>query len=239
MALLDLIGDACEQIGLLRPAAIVSSLDQNVKQFLALANREGQELATGDSVGRVFFWTALQTQSTFITAAAETQGAIQTLMPGFRRLIPETMWNRTLRQKVPPISPQDWQQIKAGLINTAYPYFRFLGKNLLFTPLPTAGQTIATEYHSKNWCENNTATSTYSAWNADTDVGLLPEDIMRQGLVWRWKQSKNFDYAEDYRTYQTIVLNAMANDGGQPKIYAAEQTWQPSIAVPNGSWALP
>jgi hypothetical protein len=239
MALLDLIGDVSEQIGLLRPSSVISSLDQQVKQLLALANREGQELASGDSVSRAFFWTALDTETTFTTLAAETQGAIQTLMPGFRRFITETMWNRSLRQKVPPITPQAWQQIKAGNINTAYPYFRFRGKNLLFTPTPTAGQTIAVEYHSKNWCEKSDGTVTYAAWNADTDLGLLPEDIMRQGIVWRWKAAKNFDYAEDYRTYQTIVLNAMANDGGSPKLNMGEQGWEPSIAVPNGSWALP
>ena len=238
MALLDLIGDVSEQIGLLRPASVISSLDQRVRQLLSLANREGQELATGDSVNRACFWSALDTEATFTTLAAETQGAIQTLMPGFRRLITDTMWNRTLRQKVPIITPQAWQQLKAGNTTTAYPYFRFLGKNLLFTPTPTAAQTIGVEYHSKNWCENAAGTLTYSAWAADTDVGLLPEDIMRQGIVWRWKASKNFDYAEDYRTYQTIVLNALANDGGSPKLQMGEAMWNPSIAVPDGSWAL-
>ena len=53
MSLLTMIGDVCEQIGLLRPNIVLSSLDQQVKQLLAMANREGRELATGDSaVGR-------------------------------------------------------------------------------------------------------------------------------------------------------------------------------------------
>lgn len=237
MALLGLIGDVCEQIGLIRPAAVVTSLDQQVKQLLALANREGQELATGDSVGHACFWTALDTEATFVTLAAEVQGNITTLLPGFRRLITGTMWNRSLKQKIPPISAQDWQALKAAATVGTYTYFRFRGKSLLFTPTPTAGQTIAAEYAGANWCENAAGTVTYNAWNADTDVGRLPEDIMRQGIVWRWKAAKNFDYAEDYRTYQTIVLNAMANDGEHPRLSAAgEMDWRPSIAIPSGSW---
>jgi hypothetical protein len=239
MALLDLIGDVSEQIGLLRPASVISSLDQQVKQLLALANQEGRDLATGDSVVRAFYWSALVKEATFLTVAAETQGAIQTLLPGFRRLSKETFWNRSLRQKVPPITAQAWQEIKAGNINTAYPYFRFVGKNLLFTPTPTAGQTIAVEYHSKNWCEKSDGSVTRAAWADDTDLALLPQELMQQGIVWRWKAAKNFDYAEDYRTYQTNVLQAMANDADSPKLdIAGEPSWEPSIAVPSGSWAI-
>ena len=73
MALLDLIGDVSEQIGLLRPASVISSLDQRVRQLLSLANREGQELATGDSVNRACFWSALDTEATFTTLAAKSR----------------------------------------------------------------------------------------------------------------------------------------------------------------------
>lgn len=240
MALLGLIGDVCEQVGLVRPTSVISSLDQQVRQLLALANAEGRELSTGDSVSRAFFWTALQTEATFTSTAVELQGNITTLLPGFRRLLRKTMWNRSLFQRVLPITPIDWQIIKAGQVQTAYPYFRFRGKQLLFTPTPTAGQTIAVEYHSKNWCEKSDGTVTYSAWNADTDLGLLPEELMQQGIIWRWKAAKNFDYSEDYRTYQTMVLNAMANDMENANInVTGDPDWQPSVAVPNGSWALP
>lgn len=239
MALLGLIGDVCEQVGLVRPTSVITSLDQQTKQLLALANREGQELATGDSVSYAHFWTALDTEATFTTLAAEIQGNITTLLPGFRRLIGETLWNRTRNQKIPPISAQDWQALKAAATVATYTYFRFRGKSLLFTPTPSAGQTIAVEYASTNWCENAAGSLTYSTWTADDDVGLLPEDIMRQGIVWRWRQTKSFDYAEDYRTYQTIVLNAIANDGEKPRLsMAGEMDWRPSIGIPSGSWSL-
>ena len=239
MALLDMIGNACEQIGLVRPSSVISSLDQQIKQLLALANREGRELATGDSVGLSYYWTALDTEATWVTTATEDQGAITTLLPGYRRLIGETMWNRSLRQRVPVVTPQDWQQIKAGNINTAYPYFRFRGTRLLFTPTPTVGQTIATEYASFKWTQNAAGNATATAWQMDDDTGVLPEDIMQQGIVWRFKAAKNFDYAEDYRTYQNIVQNAMANDGLKPRLNASTALdWIPQIAIPNGSWAI-
>jgi hypothetical protein len=39
---------------------------------------------------------------------------------------------------------------------------------------------------------------------------------MDLGLVWRWKQSKQLDYAEDMRTYQIALDDGiMANKGGR------------------------
>lgn len=236
MSLLSLIGDAAEQCGLTRPASVVTSLDAQAKQLLRLANREGQELATGDSVGLAFFWSALNTEATFTTVAAEIQGQYATLMPGFRRLLTGTFWNRTLRSEVPPMTPKIWQRIKATSTTTVSPYFRFRGKNLLFTPTPTAGQTIAVEYQSLHWCENAAGTVGYEAWNADTDMPRLPADIMQQGIVWRWKASKNLDYAEDYRSYQTIVLNAMANDGESLRLDASQSPSGSMINAREGSW---
>ena len=167
MSLLTMIGDVCEQIGLLRPAIVLSSLDQQVKQLLAMANREGRELATGDSVGMAYFWTALDTEATWLTTGVENQGNIATLMPGFRRIYPDTMWDRTLRQRILGITADEWQQLKAGIIQSPYFRYRFARGIVSFLPAPAINHTIATEFATFNWVNRGTFINAANGWYSD------------------------------------------------------------------------
>lgn len=46
MALLDIIQNACLEIGILSPSYVIGNPDAQIRQMLALANREGKELAS-------------------------------------------------------------------------------------------------------------------------------------------------------------------------------------------------
>ena len=59
MTLLTMIQDSADEIGLPQPAAVFSSTDQTVRQMLALANREGRQLA------QRYKWQALTKEASF------------------------------------------------------------------------------------------------------------------------------------------------------------------------------
>jgi len=66
---------------------------------------------------------------------------------------------------------------------------------------------------------------------------LLDETLMTAGLIWRWKQSKGFDYAEDFRKYQTRVMNAIARDTESAVLdMGRKEDGRTGIVVPIGSW---
>jgi len=231
MSLLSIIQQACGRIGVSTPTSVVGNSDSIITQLLALANEEGEELTTGASVGLSYDWSQLQTETSFTALAQENQGAITTIAPGFRYIINGTIFNRTLRRPVPgPLPPQSWQMLRAANVVGPYPQFRIRNGNLILIPNPTAGDSIYFEYQSANWCQSASSVG-QMAWAADDDTGLLDEQLMTAGLIWRWKKAKNLEYAEDFRQYQTRVLNAIARDGGKTTINIGDQEFVPGVLI--------
>ena len=49
-------------------------------------------------------------------------------------------------------------------------------------------------------------------------LSQLVTELHTLGIVWRFKKSKGFDYAEDFTTYQVQTRQALNRDGGRPRI---------------------
>lgn len=232
MTMLAVVQNACDRLGINRPTAAYTSTDQQIIQLVGLAQQEGKELAKRHT------WQALTTEKTFTSIAAETQtGAIP---DDFDRFIDDTFFNRSQTRHVRgPLTPQEWQFHKGVAATTIIEAFRVRGSAILLTPTPSAGQTYAYEYVSKNWCESSAGTD-QAAWAADTDVGLLPEELMTLGLIWRWQKSKGFDYAESFRTYEMQVAIATSRDGGKPTLNFSTSSRQGARIpiIKDGSWSL-
>lgn len=234
MTLLTMINSVQDQLGLPRSSSVVGSTDQTTRTLLALANVEGQDLQQRAN------WQRLNLQVTHTTVATESQGALDTIMPGFKFLLNDIIWNRTIDIPIfGPQSPQAWQQALAMTATGPYNYYRIRGNELLIYPVCTAGQTLAMEYASKNWCESSGGTK-QSAWAADTDVGLLDERIMALGVRWRFQESKGFAYAGSQSTYERQVQQAIAREGSRGTVNMGD-SWDywPTALAPNGSWNIP
>lgn len=208
MSLLSIIQNTADRIGITRPSAVVSSTDQQVRQLFGFAVEEGRSLAKrGD-------WEALTQEWTFITVGQAEQ-TNQPIPPDFEAMLPDSVFNRTSQRKViGPITPQQWQIIKAQpTVGMVYLSFRRRNGALLITPDPTAGEVIAYEYLSKYWARNS-AGAAKATFTSDDDETYLDEELMIQGIRWRWKAAKGLDYGEDMRTYEINVQRALGEDGG-------------------------
>lgn len=234
MSLLTIIQNACDKIGITRPSVVLSSTDGNIRTMLAFANEEGQELVER------YGWPELQAEALHTTLAAEDQGAIETIMPGFGSLIDATIWDRDLTQPVTgPLSPVEWQALKSRTSTGPYSQYRVRGKNLLAYPAPTAGNTWAIEYQTRYFCESSGGTS-QDSWQADTDIGLLDENLISLGVVWRFKKKNGFDYSEDFRKYEQKIANKMARVGGKKFLDMTSNgsDMVRGIYVSEGSWTV-
>lgn len=207
MSLLTIIQSVADRVGLPQPAQVVGASDTQVRQLLALANQEGKELARRGP------WQVLTAEKTFTaTATQEQSGAIPA---DFDRMIEGSFWNRTQsRPVVGPLDPQKWQALQTGLISSVWDAFRIRGDALIMSPTPVAGDSMAFEYVSKNWCTNAAQDTPAAAWTADDNIGLLDEEVMTLGVIWRWMRAKGFDYAEALRTYEAEAERVLAHDGG-------------------------
>lgn len=214
MTLLTVVRNASDRIGVPRPDEVAMSTDQQVRQMMALANQEGRELA------RSHDWQALVKQHTFVTVDAEAQP--DAVPDDWDKFIPDSFFNRSqMLPLVGPITPQEWQAIIAlPAVFTFYLLYRQRDGAFLITPSVPADQTIAYEYRSKNWCESAGGTP-QSQYEGDTDVALLDEEIITDGLVWRFLRAKGVDYSEEFATYERQKQRSQARDGSSGALNAA------------------
>lgn len=235
MSLLSLVQGACDRIGLPRPSVVVGSSDTQVRQLFGLAQQEGKELSRRGP------WQELTKEKTFnATATEEQSGAIPA---DFERMIEGTFWNRTQdRRVVGPLTPQKWQMLQTGLYSLVWDAFRIRGTALLMSPAPAAGDSMAFEYVSTYWCSDASGTTERAAWVADDDVGLLDEELMTLGVVWRFKKAKGLDYSEEFRSYEHLVERKLPNDGAMAmvdlngdRLDGASGAYDPFI--PEGNWS--
>ena len=57
-----------------------------------------------------------------------------------------------------------------------------------------------------------------SAWTSDADTARLDEDLLTLGLKWRFLQSKGMPFEAEYREYESIKSELLADNGGKPLI---------------------
>jgi len=232
MSLLSMVQDAATRIGLAVPSTIITNTDLKYKELLVLANQEGQELA------RAVQWQEIITETTFTTLA---QAAQTSAIPvDFDRFVDDSMYNRTRRRKIfGPITAQEWQARQAlNLAATVNYWFRVRGSQILITPSPTAGETVAYEYLSNKWCSSSDGSTKRSSWADDTDIGIIPETLMSKGITWRWLKTKGLSTWEGaYQQYLDEKAKASASQEGSPTLTAGSRTSSLlQINVPEGNF---
>jgi hypothetical protein len=209
MSLLTIIQNSCDRLGLVRPSVVVASSGQTERTLLGLAQEEGKTLA------KRYDWQVITEEHTFSTANGTSSYSIPS---DFDRIVKNTVFNRTRnRRMLGDLTAEQWQEIQSSLSTRVDPAFRFRGGAFLISPTPSAIETVAYEYVSKNWCESSGGTD-QSAWAADTDVAFLDEELITLGIVWRFKSKNGFDYAEAKENYEIEVNNAILRDGARTRI---------------------
>ena len=235
MTLLTIIKDAAVELGFAQPSTVFTSTDPAILLLRVIASKEGRELA------RRFDWQILQKEGTFITVAATTQvAAVKTTFTDFGHIINGTMWNRTQNRIVRgPLPPAEWQQKNAATAQiTIGNYFRIRGDAILFFSTPPAGDSIFFEYIGTKWCQS-AALVAQTDWAADTDTALIDEEIIRLGIIWRYRKAKGFDYGEDFRTYEMALQDVFGPDAGKGMVdMTGTEELGIGVNLVEGSWSL-
>lgn len=158
----------------------------------------------------------------------------------FQRPIDGSLWDRSRYwQMRGPMSPQEWQLFKSSLIGKAsiqrrYRFRRIAGNNVFsIDPVPTDnGAIMVFEYVSNAWCESQSLVP-QTAWAADTDIGILDEDLIELGTRWRMLRRLGMSYSEELDEYEREVSKAMAHDGGAAVLSLVREYNGPALL----SWA--
>jgi hypothetical protein len=216
MSLLSIVQDACRQLSLPVLASVVgNTTDSTAQLFLRLADEEVRSMASRHN------WQAITKENTFTTTATTVQVTASAIPTDFDRMVNESIFNRTSRERVwGPLSNEEWQYTQANLVTLVDPSYRIRGNTILITPTPATGETIAYEYISKNVVRDDTGAEVSGGFAADTNTSALDERIHSIGLVWRYRQAKGFAFDADQLEYERRVVEAIMRDGTRPRLSA-------------------
>jgi hypothetical protein len=228
---LDIATEFCKRTAQTIPSAIFASNDDGFVQLAGLMNEGLDDLTTRHT------WGVLQQECLVTTLAAEDQGDLYTLAPGFINIVRNEIYDRTVNLKLNgPVSSSMWQAMKAAHMGGELIQWRVRLNHLMTYPPPAAGHILAFEYAS-NFAVLAPSLTPQKYFTSDTDQLLLPERLMYAWLRWRWKAEKGFVYNEEFRLYEILVAQAASQDNeGRTLDMSPDDASGPGIFVPAGSW---
>lgn len=234
---LQIVQAVCRASGFPVPSTVVGNSDAAAAQFLGLMGDELDDVTVRENFG------PLQRECVFTSVATPSQGTMATLLAGdsMWKYVVNSFFDRTSHLRVEgPVTEQQWQQyeaLQAGML----PRFRFWLDSLYLQPTPPAGHEMAFAYLSQN-CVVTAGTGVQKRYvTADTDTFLIPDEVLRAALKWRYKCEKQLAYSEDYNRYERIRASLFLSAAPKPIINLSGtcQQQQFGIIIPPGSWPIP
>lgn len=236
MSLLSVVRNAMAICSMPAPQQVFSNIDPSVTQMLALLYMQGRDLVKRHD------WSVLQVTETLTCIAANAQTGYP--VAAFDRMARGSqVWNTSKDWPIHgPVSADEWGDLIVRNAVTLPQYWRLLG-GVLNIYAPTVGDGVRYEYISKYWIFNNGAplglapsslvTGAAESFISDSDTFLFPEELLELGLIWRWKQAKQLDYAEDMRNFEIALRNAIDSDKGGRRVIGTDRA---RLERPFKSW---
>ena len=137
------------------------------------------------------------------------------LPSGYDRMISDTNWDRTDHwRNLGTKSSQDWQFLQGGIISIGprERYRIYNNKFRIFQALTTV-YNFSFEYVSNWWvCATGSDQGTKSAFTADTDTCVFPDDLMLAGLKFYFLKAKKLDYSIELGEFMRTLSYCKAQD---------------------------
>jgi len=171
------------------------------------------EILTIDSSTQVTLNAPVATSTSSVSMTFAKQD--YDLPGGYDRMISDTNWDRTDHwRNLGTKSSQDWQFLQGGIISIGprERYRIYNNKFRIFQALTTV-YNFSFEYVSNWWvCATGSDQGTKSAYTADTDTCVFPDDLMLAGLKFYFLKAKKLDYAVELGEFMRSLSYCKAQD---------------------------
>jgi len=193
MSLLTVVQALAKDAGFEPPAAVVGSTDRALVEALSFANKVGVEIARRADWGRMasdVTVTGTGTAAPIVISsammkAAEGACAFTSVGAVIRRLS-RSEWPATNSEGTPR-------------------YFLLEGNEIQFWPYLANAATATVRIQSDAWTSGGA-----SAFSADTQTTLFPEELLSLGLIAEWRRQKAMPYQDQEAAFEA----AMAQHAG-------------------------
>lgn len=235
MTLLSALQDVQRLSSLPTTQAIVGNAEESQQLLFAIAREAAQEMK------RRKYWPQIEASHAFTTSAALLQA---TGMPAdFDRVIKGTFWNVDDKQRVWPVSAENWRRLNSGLVTPAgEQFFRVRGGSLYLFPAPAAGVNMVFDYIT-NTPVRTAADAPIENFANDTDVYPWGDETLKRDVRWRYLAKKGLDYAEELKSFEIWLeseYNASEVEGSDNVMLHGfgGDSEMPEPGLADGSWSL-
>lgn len=226
MTVHSVVDEVCSFVGVREPKGSIfvpSSQDRTAWEMVKLANEMAQRIAYDTRE-----WQMLRSRCTF-TGYEDAPGVLHQSwdMPAdYQRMLKTAqVWRSTWTTG--PLAfvsdPDDW--LRHEIQN--HPYFggewTLEGNQMLIRPALAIGETVKF-YYLRNGCVRRAppATGFNDRFLVDDDTFVLPERLLKLGMIWQWKAYKGGSYAEDIANYEDALANVQGADKPAPIIVGTQ-----------------
>jgi len=191
--------------------------DPTFSQLIQLMNTAGEELVLQ------FPWEQLQNEANITTQNGDTGD--YALPTDFAYMTNQTGWERN--SQVPlfgPLSPQEWQYLKARDPGSATLYASFRikqGQFSLFPAPPSVGLNINYEYIGKNWVQDgDTPTLFKDSVERFSDVPLYNRLLIGRYVKVKYQEAHGLDSTKAQDDFNQIYAVQTGQNMGAPVLNA-------------------
>jgi len=207
MTVLKVIQDVCTKIGLDVPQAVFSSTEREHMELAALANEMAERIAEASD------WQKLTVEQRYIGDAVEEAFD---LPADYDRMITNgNVWNSRTNNPVDPLTHNAWlgREVRGFDVYSAY---LLLEDQMRIRPIMAVNEFCLFYYISNSYVvavEDGTEVHR-DCFTADDDNFVLPERLLRLGMIWQWRESNGLDYAEDMANYEKAMAQEVKSERG-------------------------
>lgn len=240
MTVLEIAQEFCRRQALPNPSSVVAAQDDTTRQIHGLLNEGIMELSTR------YMWQELISTYTFPHANLTGYEALNIAqdIPAFHAMISDTLWDVTGGLQVTgPLNEQEWAAlITLNIASANYQYRLKRGRLYIYgVPANPLANPFSFSWTTQWGVYNPDTASDEEMYTSDNSYPKLPSRIILADIKWRWKANKGLPYAEDQRSCELMILDAIAREPNGTLILD-DDTYHlaagPNLLVAAGSWPL-
>lgn len=195
--ILEICREVADLAAVKRPDDLFNTSSQHNSIFLSVAK------STLDSLLRFGNWQELTKEGCLYTVIGKKQYVIKDLIPDFYCLLNNTVYIKDANERlIGAVTPEQW--MKERYFSAAGNEIKFKIQNgcLVFANEPRSRVKIVFQYRSDNIVWDFKTFEEKNTLNANTDVPIFDEYLVKLGILWRWLKRSGLDYSEEYAEYQ-------------------------------------
>lgn len=219
--ILEICREVADLAAVKRPDDLFNASSQHNSIFLSVAK------SALDSLLRFGNWQELTKEGYLRTVAGKKRYVIKDVIPDFYCLLNNTIYIKDSNEKIiGAVTPEQWMKDRYFSASGSDVKFKIQNGCFVFLNEPQSRVKIVFQYRSDNIVWDFKTFEEKNVLNANTDVPIFDEYLVKLGILWRWLKRSGLDYSEEYAEYQqelkkrfgsglvTRDINLASADGG-------------------------